>query len=252
MSPSPRGRPSITFAVLAIAVSSFALLQSLIVPVLARIQPEFDTDQTTVTWVLTAYLLSASICTPLLGRLGDAVGKKRMLVVTLSALAVGSLAAALAPSIGWLIAARVVQGAGGGVLPLSFGIIRDEFRERVTSALSVLASLTAVGFGAGIVIAGPIVEGLGYQWLFWLPMIATTVAAVAALLFIPESPVRTPGRLPAIPAVLLVGLAGRAAARPQRGQRLGLDLAARPRPVRRGGRGPAWRGSRSRPGSRCR
>jgi MFS family permease len=153
--------------------------------------------------VLTAYLLSASICTPLLGRLGDAVGKKRMLVVTLSALAVGSLAAALAPSIGWLIAARVVQGAGGGVLPLAFGIIRDEFRDRVTSALSVIASLTAVGFGAGIVIAGPIVEGLGYHWLFWLPMIATTVAAVAALLCIPESPVRTPGRLPAIPAVLL-------------------------------------------------
>ena len=203
MSPSVRGRPSITFAVLTIAVSSFALLQSLIVPVLARIQVEFDTDQTTVTWVLTAYLLSASICTPLLGRVGDVVGKKRMLVVTLTALAVGSLAAALAPSIGWLIAARVVQGAGGGVLPLSFGIIRDEFRDRVTSALSVIASLTAVGFGAGIVIAGPIVDGLGYHWLFWLPMIATAVAATAALLFVPESPVRTPGRLPVVPAVLL-------------------------------------------------
>ena len=67
---------------------------------LARIQTEFHTDQTTVTWVLTAYLLSASVCTPLLGRLGDAVGKKRMLVVTLSALALGSLAAALAPRSG--------------------------------------------------------------------------------------------------------------------------------------------------------
>lgn len=154
MPTSLRGHQSITFAVLAVSVSSFALLQSLIVPVLARIQIEFDTDQTTVTWVLTAYLLSASICTPLLGRVGDVVGKKRMLVVTLSALAVGSLAAALAPTIGWLIAARVVQGAGGGVLPLAFGIIRDEFdKDRVTSALSVIASLTAVGFGAGIVIA---------------------------------------------------------------------------------------------------
>jgi MFS family permease len=198
-----RGRPGITFAVLAIAVSSFALLQSLIIPVLARIQAEFHTDQTTVTWVLTAYLLSASICTPLLGRVGDVVGKKRILVVALVALAVGSLGAALAPSIGWLIAARVVQGAGGGVLPLSFGIIRDEFKENVTAALSVIASLTAVGFGAGIVLAGPIVNGLGYHWLFWLPMIATTVAAGAALLFVPESPVRTPGRLPALPAVLL-------------------------------------------------
>ena len=158
-----RGRREITFAVLATAASSFALLQSLIVPVLATIQVEFDTSQTTVTWVLTAYLLSASICTPLLGRIGDVVGKVRMLVIALVVLSIGSLAAALAPSIGWLIAARALQGVGGGVLPLSFGIIRDEFRERMTMALSIIASLTAVGFGVGIVVAGPIVDSLRLQ-----------------------------------------------------------------------------------------
>lgn len=198
-----RGNTGITFVVLAVAVSSFALLQSLIVPVLSTIRVLYDTDATTVTWVLTAYLVSASVFTPVLGRLGDAVGKTRMLVVTLTALALGSLLAALAPSIGWLIAARVVQGAGGGVMPLAFGIVRDEFHERTTLALSLLASLTAVGFGFGIVAAGPIVDGLGYRWLFWLPMIATLVAAAAALAFIPESPVRAPARLPLRPAVLL-------------------------------------------------
>jgi MFS family permease len=200
-----RGRREITFAVLAVAASSFALLQSLIVPVLATIQVEFHTSQTTVTWVLTAYLLSASICTPLLGRIGDVVGKVRMLVIALTVLSVGSLAAALAPSIGWLIAARALQGIGGGVLPLSFGIIRDEFRERMTLALSVIASLTAVGFGVGIVVAGPIVDRLGYRGLFYLPMVVTLLAAAAALLFVPESPVRTPARLPVVPALLLAG-----------------------------------------------
>jgi MFS family permease len=200
-----RGRREITFAVLAVAASSFALLQSLIVPVLATIQTEFDTSQTTVTWVLTAYLLSASICTPLLGRIGDVVGKVRMLVIALVVLSLGSLAAALAPSIGWLIAARALQGIGGGVLPLSFGIIRDEFRERMTMALSVIASLTAVGFGAGIVAAGPIFDTFGYKGLFWLPMAITLAAAAAALLFVPESPVRTPARLPVVPALLLAG-----------------------------------------------
>jgi MFS family permease len=200
-----RDRREITFAVLAVAASSFALLQSLIVPVLATLQAEFETSQATVTWVLTAYLLSASICTPLVGRVGDVVGKTRMLVLALAVLSVGSLAAALAPSIGWLIAARVLQGAGGGVLPLSFGIIRDEFRERMTMALSIIASLTAVGFGVGIVVAGPIVTAFGYRGLFWLPMVVTLVAALAALLFIPESPVRTPARLPVLPAVLLAG-----------------------------------------------
>ncbi len=203
--PPLRRSEVITFLVLAIAVSSFALLQSLVVPVLATIQAEYDTTQTTATWVLTGYLLSASIATPLLGRVGDVVGKQRVLVATLVALAVGSLAAALAPSIGWLIAARVVQGLGGGVLPLSFGIARDELGGRVTGALSVLASLTAVGFGVGIVVAGPIVDGLGYHWLFWLPMVVTAVVAVAALLLVPPSPVRTPGRLPVLPAVLLAG-----------------------------------------------
>lgn len=203
VSPALRGRRSLTFAVLAVSVSSFALLQSLIVPVLPTIADELDTDQATVTWVLTAYLLSASIATPLLGRIGDVVGKTRMLVITLSALAIGSLMAALAPSIGWLIVARIVQGAGGGVLPLSFGIVRDEFGDRMTGVLSVLASLTAVGFGFGIVIAGPIVDVFGYTGLFWLPMIATALAAVATLLLIPPSPLRTPSRLPLLPAVLL-------------------------------------------------
>jgi MFS family permease len=197
------GSRSVTFAVLAVSVSSFALLQSLVVPVLTTIEHELDTDQATVTWVLTAYLLSASIATPLLGRVGDVVGKTRMLVITLTALAVGSLMAALAPSVGWLIVARVVQGAGGGVLPLSFGIVRDEFGDKMTSALSVLASLTAVGFGLGIVIAGPIVDVFGYTGLFWLPMAVTGLAAVATLLLVPESPVRTPARLPLLPAVLL-------------------------------------------------
>jgi MFS family permease len=191
--------------VLAVAASAFALLQSLIVPVLATIQAEFDTSQTTVTWVLTAYLLSASICTPLLGRVGDVVGKTRVLVACLVALSIGSLAAALAPSIGWLIAARVLQGVGGGVLPLSFGIIRDEFHERMTLALSVIASLTAVGFGVGIVVAGPIVDAFGFRGLFWLPMAVTLAVAVAALFFVPESPVRTPARLPVGPALLLAG-----------------------------------------------
>ena len=202
--PVVHSRHRITLAVLMVAIASFTLLQSLIIPVLGLLETEFNTDQTTVTWALTAYLLSASICTPLLGRLGDIVGKKRILVLTLSALSLGSLVAALSDSVEWLILARVVQGAGGGVLPLSFGIIRDEFpRDKVNSGLSILASLAAAGFGIGIVAAGPIVELLSHHWLFWLPMIATGLAALAALTWVPESPVRAAGRIPVLPALLL-------------------------------------------------
>lgn len=196
----------LTFAVLAAAVASFSLMQSLTIPVLSQIETNLHTDQSTVTWVLTAYLLSASIFTPIMGRLGDALGKERMLVFSLVALAAGSLLAALATSILVMIFARVVQGVGGGVLPLAFGIIRDEFpHHKVAGAVSVVSSLLAVGFGAGIVLAGPIVAGLGYHWLFWLPFIVTSLAALAAVLFVPESPVHTPGRIPIFPAVLLSG-----------------------------------------------
>jgi MFS family permease len=103
-----------------------------------------------------------------------------------------------------MIVARVVQGVGGGVLPLAFGIIRDEYPPaKLNGAIGAIASLSAVGAGLGIVLAGPIVDALDYRWLFWLPMILTIAAAVGAYLFIPESPKRTAGRISWLPAVLL-------------------------------------------------
>ncbi|KQT90810.1 MFS transporter [Marmoricola sp. Leaf446] len=206
--PAPRnGRRTdyrVTFVVLCAGVSSFSLLQSMVTPVLPTIEAALDTDQATVTWVLTAYLLSASVFTPIIGRIGDKVGKERMLVVALLALAVGSLLAAVAPSVGVLIAARAIQGVGGGVLPLTFGIIRDEFpRDKVAGAVGTSAALLAVGGGFGLVLAGPIVEALSYHWLFWLPMIMTLLAAAAAHLFVPESPERQPGRINVTSALLM-------------------------------------------------
>ncbi|GAB7003267.1 hypothetical protein JCM18899A_07380 [Nocardioides sp. AN3] len=191
---SRRSHPKVTFAVLCASVSAFALLQSLVVPVLAEIRTDLDTNQVTVTWVLTAYLLSASVCTPIVGRAGDTVGKERTLVLTLAGLSLGSLIAASATTVAVMILGRVVQGIGGGVLPLSFGIVRDEFpASKVAGMIGALASLAAVGAGLGLVLAGPIVSNLDYHWLFWLPMLITAAAALSAALLVPESPVRTPG-----------------------------------------------------------
>lgn len=185
-----------TFAVLATATMAYALLQSLVIPVLATIQHGLHTSQNDVTWVLTAYLLSASIFTPIMGRLGDMFGKERMLVFALLALTGGCALAALTVSLPIMILARVIQGVGGGVLPLAFGLIRDEFpQEKVAGAIGVIAALAAAGAGLGIVVAGPIVDALDYHWLFWIPMIILAISAVAAHVVIPESPVRTAGRI---------------------------------------------------------
>src|SRR5205807_7869962 len=109
---------------------------------------------------------------------------------------VGTLAAALSHSLGVLIAARFVQGAGGGIFPLAFGIVRDEFpREKVAGGIGLLSSILGVGGGIGIVLSGLIVEHLDYHWLFWIPLVAIVVAGVATWRLVPESPVRVPGRV---------------------------------------------------------
>ena len=71
----------VTFAVLSAAIAAYALLQSLVIPVLTTLQAQLHTSQDAATWVLTAYLLSASIFTPILGRVGDMIGKERVFVV---------------------------------------------------------------------------------------------------------------------------------------------------------------------------
>jgi MFS family permease len=170
------------------------MLQSLVSPALPTIQRDLHTTQTAVSWILIAWLLSASVATPILGRVGDMVGKERSLVVVLGAIVLGSLVAALAPNIAVLIIGRVIQGLGGAVYPIAFGIIRDEFpRGRVPSAIGSLSGLIAVGGGLGTVLAGPIITALGWRWLFWLPMIVVALAAVACRSFVPESPVRSSG-----------------------------------------------------------
>src|ERR1700748_2097802 len=113
----------VTCGVLAAGIGAFALLQSLVIPVLTTVAQELHTSQSAATWVLTAYLLSASVATPILGRVGDMFGKERVFVASLVALAAGSLLAALAPSIGVMIVARAIQGLAGGILPVAFGII---------------------------------------------------------------------------------------------------------------------------------
>ena len=198
--------PQVTFAVLALGVTAFSLLQSLVLPALPTLQRSLHTSQDTVTWVLTAYLLSASVFTPILGRIGDMTGKGRMFTVTLVALAAGSLLAALATSIDLMIVARVIQGAGGAMLPMAFGIIRDEMPPvRVRGLIGVIAGLIAGGAGLGVVLGGVIVNALGYHFLFWIPFVLAVVGALAAHFFVPESPVHTPGRINWPAAGLLSG-----------------------------------------------
>ena len=197
-------RPFLLLATLASAGASYALLQSLVAPALPVIQRELDATPTSVAWIFTAYLLSASIATPIAGRVGDMFGKKRTLIASIGALAVGSLIAALATALPLMIVGRAIQGIGGAVFPLAYGVIRDEFpRERLASGIALISAILGIGGGLGIVLSGPIIAHLSYHWLFWIPFIVIVGAGVATLLFVPESELRTRGRISWLGAALL-------------------------------------------------
>jgi EmrB/QacA subfamily drug resistance transporter len=204
--PSPR----IILAVLSLGGISYALLQSLVVPALPQIQSSLHTSESAVGWVLTAYLLSASVATPIIGRLGDMYGKERLLIIVLLMLALGTLISAIASSLGLMILGRVIQGAGGGIFPLAFSIIRDEFpNERVPGAIGLVSSLLGIGGGAGVVFAGIVTENLSYHWLFWFPLAIIVLTAYLTWRYIPESPVKTPGEINYRAAWLMtVGISG--------------------------------------------
>jgi MFS family permease len=201
---SDRTHPTLILAVLSLAGLAYAMLSSSVVPALPTMQHALHTNETGITWLLTAYLLAASVGTAILGRLGDMYGKERLLLLTLMILAAGTLLAAVSSSLGVIIVARFIQGASGGIFPLAFGIVRDEFpREKVAGSIGLLSAILGAGSGVGIVLSGVIVVHLNYHWLFWIPLVLTLLAAAATWRFVPESPVRVPGRINWLAAALM-------------------------------------------------
>jgi EmrB/QacA subfamily drug resistance transporter len=203
-----RQHPNRTLLILGVAALAFALAQTTLVPAIPELMRALHTDASGVTWTLTGYLVAAAVFTPLVGRLGDMYGKRRMLVVALVAFAAGSVVSAVSASLWVVVAGRVVQGVGGGIFPLCFAIVRDEFpRERVARGIGLMSAVAGVGGGLGLVLGGILVDQASYHWIFWLGAVMGAVAAVATELLVPESPIRTPSKLDLRGAlVLAVGL----------------------------------------------
>ncbi len=197
---------NVTLAILTLAGIAFALQQTMVIPALPTLQRDLHTTTTWVTWVLTVFLLVASVATPVLGKLGDQYGKERLLVISLALFFVGSIGAAAAWNIWALIGWRAVQGAGAAVFPLSYGIIRDEFpREKVGVAIGLVSAVFGIGGGFGIVLSGVIVDHVSWRWLFIVGTVGIGAALVLVQRFIPESPIKTPSRVDYPGAFLLSG-----------------------------------------------
>jgi MFS family permease len=161
----------------------------MVFPALPSIAEHHGAGPEASSWVLTSFFLSASVATPILGKLGDLYGKDRVLPIVLVLLSAGSVMCALAPSIGWVIAGRTVQGVAGGIFPLAFGIIRDAFpAARVAGAIGLLSAVFGIGGGIGLPAAGLLVEHAGVPWLFWSGLIIAAPAVVGVMAVVPRSP----------------------------------------------------------------
>jgi EmrB/QacA subfamily drug resistance transporter len=201
-----RQHHNVTLGILTLAGAAFALQQTMVFPALATFQREFDASTAWATWVLTGFLVSAAVTTPILGRLGDQFGKERLLLVSLGLFLAGCLGAAAAWDIWSLIAFRIVAGAGGALFPLSFAIIRDELpADKVKVGIGLLSAVWGVGGGFGIVLSGVIVDHFSWRLLFLLGSIPVALSIALVHRFVPESPIRSPSRVDVPGALLLSG-----------------------------------------------
>ena len=203
------GKPAApVIGALLLSALAFALLQTMVVPAIPHVAEEYSTSSSTATWLLTGFLLSASVCTPLAGKLGDLFGKGRVLTIVLVLFCAGGVLCALAPTIEVLIAGRILSGVAGGVFPLAFGIINDELpAERRATAIGLMSAMFGIGGGIGMPLSGLMIDNISVSSLFWLGLLALP-AAFAVHRYVPASPARDRTRIDWTGAVLLsLGLA---------------------------------------------
>ncbi|MGW0808611.1 MFS transporter [Nonomuraea sp. NPDC002799] len=193
-------------AALGTAVFGYSLMQTVVVPALGLLTRELNTSATWSAWILSAFLLSSAVLTPLLGRLGDLYGIRRVMIGVLIAYAVGMAGAALAQDIGQLIVARVVQGSALAVVPLSMAVLREALpRERLPFAMGLVSGIVGAGAGAGLVVGGLLADYLSWRYLFVLGALLALVSLLAVSRWVPAGRRAVAGRLD-LPGAALLGL----------------------------------------------
>lgn len=198
--------PRAAFAAIALSVASLALLQNLVIPVIPLIAADFGVTADAASWTNTSWLIAAAVATPLLGRIGDLRGRRNTFLAVLAVVAIGDVVASFAPNLEVLILARVLQGVGGALFPLAFGLLRDVMpRHQLTGAIGATSAIIGIGGAAGSVLAGPLAELLGWHGIFAVPFVAAVAGIVLTMMLVPPAGLRAVGRVNVLSAVLLSG-----------------------------------------------
>ncbi|MFJ9754810.1 MFS transporter [Streptomyces sp. NPDC101149] len=191
----PARRPSGAIVpVLAFAGIVVAVMQTLLVPVIKDLPQLLSTSPSNATWVLTSTLLSGAVATPIMGRLGDLYGKRRMLLASLAVMVVGALISGFTSAVLPMIVGRTLQGFAMGAIPLGIGLMRDMLpRERLGSAMALMSSSIGVGGGLALPAAALVAQNADWHALFFGAAGLGVLSIVLTLLVVPESEARAKG-----------------------------------------------------------
>jgi EmrB/QacA subfamily drug resistance transporter len=151
--------------------SLMAAIDTLVVSTaLSTIRVDLHATIEQLEWTVNAYNLSFAVLLITAAALGDRFGRRRLYATGLGLFAVASAASALAPDVGWLIAARAVQGAGSAlIMPLGLALLSSAFPpEKRGAAIGIFSAITGLAVASGPLVGGAIVNGLAWQWIFWI------------------------------------------------------------------------------------
>lgn len=193
--PVARDRGNSIVVVLAFAGIVVAVMQTLVVPLIPELPTLLHASASDASWVITATLLAGCVATPVMGRLGDMYGKRRILLFSLGLLVIGSLICAFTTSLLPMVIGRALQGGAMGVIPLGISIMRDELpKERMGSAMALMSSSLGIGGALGMPGAAAIAQHFDWHTLFLCSAALGVTAAALIFFLVPESQVRTPAR----------------------------------------------------------
>ncbi|GAB2646436.1 MFS transporter [Kribbella swartbergensis] len=195
-------RPRLVLGALASCGVLVSISQTIVVPLLPELPRITHRGPADVSWLITVTLLTGAVFTPLLGRAGDMYGKRRVLLIALGSMVIGSLLCASSSDLAVLIAGRAFQGAAVAVVPLGISILRDELEpRRVIPSIALMSSTLGVGAAFGIPAATLVVEYSNWHTMFWICAGIGVLDFALVLLIVPESALRTRGRFDVLGAL---------------------------------------------------
>ncbi|MBT0769408.1 MFS transporter [Kineosporia sp. J2-2] len=183
-----------------------ALSQTLVIPVLPEIATDMRASATATQWMLTATLLTGAVAVPILSRLADMYGRRLLLMISLAALTVGSLMAALTSNVEVMIAGRALSGLASASIPLGISLLAATLpASRKGSAVALISAMLGIGSALGLPLAGLIADNFSYRVLFWIGAIGALISVVLVRLLVPEPKPSREGSVDVLGALLLAG-----------------------------------------------